>query len=154
MKQLSTLLYACFPLLFVPAGAVAAERGSRDDAVAMVKKAVAFLKKNGRETALQAFIDPHGPFRDRDLYVIVFDLEGNGLAHINPRLIGKPTGDIRGVDGKYILHEQRKLATEKGTGWMDYKCPDPARGRIEAKSTYLEKVDDLVLMCGIYQSPR
>lgn len=145
--MLALWLACCMPA----AGAAGSERATADDAVAMVKKAVAYLKKQGPDKAYAAFNDPRGQFRERDLYVIVFDLEGRGLAHINPRLVGKPTGDIRDADGKAIFQAQRKVAMEQGAGWVDYKWPSPVSGHIENKSTYLERVGDVIVMCGIYK---
>lgn len=149
MKAAVRLLLAALCALCLPAWG--AERSSADDAVAMVRKAVAYLNKHGPDKAYAAFNDPRGPFRERDLYVIVFDLDGKGLAHINPRLVGKTTGDIRDADGKAIFQAQRKLALEQGSGWVDYKWPNPVSGHIENKSTYLERVGDVIVMCGIYK---
>ena len=129
----------------------AGERATAAEAQAMVKKAVAYLQKNGPQKAYAEFNNPQGQFRDRDLYLVVFDMQGNGLAHVNPRLVGKPTGDIRDADGKQIFHAQRKLALEQGKGWVDYKWPNPVGGKIEQKSTYLERVGDIIIMCGIYK---
>jgi cytochrome c len=149
MKKLCYLLMLL--VLAVLGHGQAAAKSSPDDAVAMVKKAVVYLKKNGRDKAVAEYNRPDGPFREGDLYIVVFDMTGLGLAHLNPRLVGKHTGDIRDVDGKSIFQAQRKVALEQGTGWVDYKWPNPVSGRIENKSTYLEKVDDLIIMCGIYK---
>lgn len=131
--------------------AQASERGSAAEAQAMVKKAVAYLQKNGAQKAYAEFNNTQGQFRDRDLYLVVFDLQGTAIAHLNPRLLGKPTGDIRDADGKQIFHAQRKLALEQGRGWVDYKWPNPVSGKVEQKSTYLERVGDIIIMCGIYK---
>lgn len=150
MKKLLHLLMVAF-LVVSSAQAHAGGRGSADEAVAMVKKAVAYLKKNGKDKAYAEFNNPNGQFRDGDLYILAFDMDGLGLAHVNPRLVGKRTGDIKDVDGKHIFQEQRTLALEKGSGWVDYKWPNPLSGRIENKSTYLEKAGDIIIMCGIYK---
>ena len=131
--------------------ALGAERGSAAEAQAMVGRAVLYLQQHGRQQALAEFNRPQGQFRDRDLYLVVFDLQGNGLAHLNPRLVGKATGDIRDADGKQIFQAQRALALDKGRGWVDYKWPNPQSGQVERKSTWLEKSGDLIIMCGIYQ---
>lgn len=140
-------------VLFLMLGplASAAERGSADEAVALVRKAVEYVQKHGKEKAYAEFNNSKGQFRDRDLYIIVFDMNGFGWAHPNARLVGKMTGDIKDTDGKRIFQEQRKLALEAGKGWVDYKWPDPLTQRIENKSTYLEKLGDIIVMCGIYK---
>lgn len=43
------------------------------------------------------------------------------------------------------------VANSKGKGWVDYKWPNPTTKAVEAKSTYIEKTDDLVIGCGIYK---
>ncbi len=68
----------------------AQSKGSKDEAVAMVKKAVAYLKANGRDKALAEISNTQGMFVDRDLYVVVYDMQGNCLAHgANAKQVGK-----------------------------------------------------------------
>jgi cytochrome c len=42
-------------------------------------------------------------------------------------------------------------AKTKGTGWSDYKWANPVTKKIDDKTTYFMKVDDVVLGCGIYK---
>ena len=52
--------------------APAAERSSADEAVAMVKRAVAYYKKNGREKALAEYNNPAGRLpRGRPVHLCV-----------------------------------------------------------------------------------
>jgi hypothetical protein len=46
--------------------------GTREEAQAMVERAAAFLKANGREVALAEFRNPKGQFIDRDLYLVTY----------------------------------------------------------------------------------
>lgn len=39
----------------------------------------------------------------------------------------------------------------EGKGWLDYKWLNPATSTMEQKSTYVEKLDDMVIGCGIYK---
>ena len=48
----------------------AAEKGTAEEAVAMVKKAAALVKSSGKEKAFAEFNNPKGAFVDRDLYVM------------------------------------------------------------------------------------
>ncbi len=67
----------------------AADRGTAAEAEAMVKRAVGFIKEKGPEKAYDEFTNGK-QFKDRDLYVIVYDLEGKNLAQgANPKLVGK-----------------------------------------------------------------
>lgn len=73
-----------FSLLSISSPVSAADKGSKDEAVAMVKRAVALIKSDGKEKAFAAFSDPaNTSFHDRDLYVYAYDMNGVTLAHGN-----------------------------------------------------------------------
>jgi cytochrome c len=140
--------------LFACAGlALAAERGTGDEAVAMVKKAQAFVRASGKDKALAEFSNPQGTFKDRDLYVFVLDRTGNTLAHGgNPKLIGKAMIDLKDADGKLFIKAIVDTAFgAAGKVWVDYKWPNPVSKAVEPKSTYVEKYDDMLIGVGIYK---
>lgn len=152
MKQLfKTIL--CGMLAFgLQSAASATERGTADEAVKLVKKAIAYIKANGKEKAFAEFSNPNGQFKDRDLYIMVYDMQGNNKAHgANAKLIGKNLSEIKDADGKYIVKSFIETATGKGIGWVDYKWPNPVSNVVESKSTYVEKYDDILLGCGVYK---
>ncbi len=68
-------------LALVAGSALAVGRASKDEAVAMVKKAVAYIKSEGPKTAYPAIDDQSGQFVDRDLYIVVYGMDGTVLAH-------------------------------------------------------------------------
>ena len=43
------------------------------------------------------------------------------------------------------------MAQTAGSGWSDYDMLNPRSGRVEPKSMYFERVDDVVIGCGIYR---
>lgn len=131
--------------------AVAADKGTAAEAVAMVKKGVAFVKANGKEKAFAEINNPKGQFVDRDLYIMAYDMKGINVAHgSNPRLVGKNLLEIKDADGVYIIKGLIGIAN-KGSGWFDYKWPNAATKAVEKKSTYVEKVDDILIGVGIYK---
>ena len=135
------------------APAYAAEKGSANEAVAMVKKAVALIKSDGKEKAFAAISDPaNKDFHDRDLYIYVYDLNGVAVAHgVNPKLVGKNLLDMKDNEGKAMIQEMVKVAKEKGSGWVDFKWPNPVTKAVEAKSGYVERTGDLLVGSGIYK---
>jgi cytochrome c len=148
---IKTILIAVCALTF-HASAFASERGSPDEAVALVKKAIGYIKTNGKEKAFAEFSNPNGQFKDRDLYIMVYDMNGNNKAHgANAKLIGKNLSDIKDADGKLIVKSFIETASGKGTGWVDYKWPNPVSKAIEPKSTYVEKFDNILIGCGVYK---
>ena len=136
------------------ASAFAAERASADEAVALVKKAAAYVKANGKDKAFEEFSNPKGQFVDRNLYIFAYDLNGVSLAIGNgnsKKMVGKNLLDMRDANGIYLIKKLIEVANTKGKGWVDYKWPNPVNNTIEAKSSYVEKVDDFLIGAGIYK---
>jgi cytochrome c len=103
---------------FAGAAALAADGANKDDAVAMVKKAVTTIKAEGAEKAYAEFTSKDAKFIDRDLYVVVYQLDGTVLAHgSNPKFVGKDMSDAQDVDGKLYVKERVELAGKQGSFW-------------------------------------
>ena len=85
----------------------AGDQGTKDEAVAMVKKAVEFIKANGNEKAFEEITNPKGKFVDRDLYVVVYDMNAKCLAHgQKANMVGKELIDFKDTDGKEYMKER------------------------------------------------
>ncbi len=136
--------------LALPAGS--AEFASKDEAIAMVKKASSLIKEQGPEKAYAEFDKKPGPFTDRDLYVVVYGLDGKVLAHgANAKLIGKDMIDAQDVDGKYFVKERTELARKQDEFWQDYKFVNPQTKKIEPKQMYCNRVGETAVCAGIYR---
>lgn len=152
MNIVRKLLFVFISIFALLEPAVAGDGGSANEAVAHVKKAAAYIKANGEKKAFAEFSYPSTTFVDRDLYIVVLDLSGTMMAHgVNPKLIGKNLMELKDTDGKYFVKEQMEVAKTKGSGWVDFKWPNPVSKAIEQKSLYVERVGDLVVGCGIYK---
>jgi signal transduction histidine kinase len=153
MKALFGAAALSLSLFAISSNVLAAEKGNKDEAVAMVKKAVALIKSDGKEKAFAAISDPtNTSFHDRDLYIYVYDLNGVALAHgNNPKMVGKPLIGLKDNEGKPMIKEMVDLAKTKGSGWVDFKWPNPVTKAVESKSGYVEKVDDMLVGSGIYK---
>jgi len=152
MKRLFALV-AAFTLALFSFNALAAdaERGTTAEAEALVKKSIAYYKKNGKDKALAEFQKNPGPFVDRDLYVTVYTMNADSLSHINPKMIGKNMMDLRDADGKYHIKERMEAAQKGASGWQDFKFYNPVSKKIEPKRMYWEKYDNLVFAAGAYK---
>jgi signal transduction histidine kinase len=59
---------------------------------------------------------------------------------------------MKDADGKFLIKEILKIGMGKeGKGWLDYKWPNPATGTLDSKRTYVERVEDVILGCGVYR---
>jgi len=142
---------ACLVTGLVTFAAAAADRGTPAEAEALVKKAIAYYQKVGREKAMDEFSKAPGPFVDRDLYVTVMTMQGDSLAHINPKQRGKNMIEFRDPDGKYAIKERVQIAQKDGKGWHEFKFFNPMTKHIEIKRNYLEVYDNLLFSAGAFR---
>jgi cytochrome c len=131
----------------------ASEFGTREEAVAMVKRVQDKFRKDGADATFKAVIDQSTKeFHDRDLYPFIYDLTGLSVAHgARPALVGKNLISLKDQDGKNLIREMIAIATTSGSGWIDYKWPNPITNKIEDKSSYVEKLGDYLVGVGVYR---
>lgn len=135
-------------------GVQAAEGGAtKDQAVAMVKKGVAYVKSAGKDKAYADISDKaNTEFHHEDLYLTVYGLDGTVRAHgANAKMIGKNLIELKDIDGKLFVKERVDMAKTQPTFWQDYKFTNPETKKIEPKSMYCEKLEDSVVCGGIYK---
>jgi cytochrome c len=133
--------------------ASAFEHGTRDQAVAMVKRVQDKFKKDGAEVTFKAVTEKAEEFNERDLYPFIYTLDGTKcVAHgANSALVGKNLIDLRDQDGKFLIRELAETAKSPGHGWVDYKWPNPITKMIDPKSSYVERMGDYFVGVGVYQ---
>ena len=151
MRKIFGVAAAFLFALFSLNAAAAPDRASEPEAEAMVKKAIVEWDKVGKDKALTEFQKSPGPFVDRDLYVTVYDMKANCLAHVNPKMVGKNMMDLRDADGHYQIRERLDAAKQSTSGWQDFKFFNPVTRKIEPKRMYWEKHDGLVFAAGAYK---
>lgn len=140
--------------LAIGAGSLVAaeQRVTVKEAEAMVKKGVAYIKDTPRDKAMADITDKNGKFVDRELYLTVYKLDGTALAHgANEKFVGKNMIDLRDADGKEHIRERMELAKSKNAFWHDFKFVNPVSKKMEPKSMYCERANDLVVCGGIYK---
>ncbi len=125
------------------------DKGTAPEAVALVQKVIASIKANGRQKTID---DVNAKkYVDRDMSVTIISLEGVTLANLNTKLVGKNVLEIKDSNGKAFVKEGIEAVKKQGHAWIDFQWPNPLTQKIEAKSTYSEKYEDLFISCGIYK---
>ena len=141
----------CAAVLSSPA--MAADKGTPDEAKALLAKAVARYKEVGREAALKDFADKSGPYVDRDLYLWCMNKAHIITLHtMVPPLIGKSGETAKDAEGKVFSPQVTDEALAKGVATVDYKFSNPVTKQIEAKTALAQKMsDDEVCAVGYYK---
>lgn len=149
----STMAAMLVAIFVISGGMVSAETGAtKDEAVAMVKKAVAEIKAEGADKAYALISDRSGPFVDRDLYIVVYGLDGMVLAHgADAKRIGTNQIGDKDPDGKAFVQERVELAVKEPSFWQSYKFINPVNNQVEPKAMYCERLDQTVVCGGVYQ---
>jgi cytochrome c len=154
VRNLVTIFFAVFTMI---ASANADEFGTKDEAIAMVHRVQEMFKKDGADATFKAVSDPSiKEFHDRDLYPFIYVRDGDNkglcVAHgARPALIGKNLLGLKDQSGSYLIQALADVANGPGSGWVDYKWPNPISNKIEDKSSYVEKMGDYFVGVGVYR---
>jgi cytochrome c len=147
------LAIVCIATVLALCPSAGAEFGTRDEAIAMVKRVQEHFAKDGLEATFAAVDDKsNAEFHDRDLYPFIYDLTGLNVAHgARPALVGKNLASLKDQNGTYLIQEMIAVAKGPGKGWVDYKWPNPITNKIEDKSSYIERMGDYFVGVGVYR---
>jgi signal transduction histidine kinase len=138
-------------LLFAASAVVADEdRGTAEEAQALVTNAIAFYDSNGREAAFAAYEDKQGQFVDHDLYIFIYGPGRTIDAHgADTNLNGTPVDTLIDINGKPFGTALMDEATEEGV-WVDYTWYNPVTRELHPKSSWVVRHDGYVFGAGIY----
>jgi cytochrome c len=151
-KCLLALLAGLFLSLQVAADEQTAEeqRGTAEEAQALVAKAIALYDATNAETAFAAYNNREGEFVDGDLYIFVYGPDRTVVSHgADVQLIGTPIDTLIDIQGKPFGAAIMDGATEQGV-WTDYTWYNPVNRELHAKSSWIVLHDGYVFGAGIY----
>ncbi len=135
----------------LPLASALAVAPTKDEVVAVVKKAVAFYQANGKVKALVEFNNKEGQFAKGEDYVDVHDINGVCVAHpISPAKVGMNRLDQSDSAGKFYVKDLVDAAKQKPSGWIEYVMKNPVSGKLENKVAYWEVHDGLIFKAGTY----
>jgi signal transduction histidine kinase len=136
-------------VLFAATSVPAAQIGTREEAKAMLERAVVAVKED-EVKAIDMFNKGKGGFRDRDLYVFCANASG-GVLTAHPTNRGKPLQDIEGKHGAPFGQEIMQDATEGTIKETTYWWPRPDSGKPLEKTSFYTKVGDQICGVGYYK---
>ena len=140
-------------VLAAAAAPALAGMATKDEAVAMVKKGVTYIKASGTDKGYAAITGKEAQFVKDDLYLVVYGLDGKVLAHgANEKQVGKDLLELTDVDGKYFVKERVAMVKAKPAGaWQEYKFTNSVSKKIEPKVMYCEKLGETAVCGGVYK---
>ena len=142
------------PILICAVATLSAQE-SKAKTQALVKEAIALAKKSGKEALVKETNNASGRFHVQSgdtAYIFIYDMQGLCIGMgFQTKAIGTNRWDIKDPDGKFILREFVNMVKTKGSGWVDYKFPNPKTNKIEEKTTYVEGLDGWVIGAGAYK---
>ncbi len=157
MKYLSFVMCVFFFLFFSYAlGNAAGEKATKDDCVALTKKAAQMIKTEGLDATLEKINDRKGPFVLKDTYV--FCLTSDSI-----KVIGHPYASAkwRSLDqkdfidphGTLVFQEFIKALENKDEAWVDYMQYRRQAEQPSKKTSYLRKIPghNLIVGAGVYE---
>jgi cytochrome c len=154
IRAIAPLAAAAIADVYFAGGAVvSAEPATKEEAVAMVQKAVAAIKSEGPEKGYAEISNLSGPFVKGDLYIAVVGFDGTLLAYgsdVGER-VGNNVMNIKDSDGKEVVKERIELAKKEPTFWQSYKFINPVTKSIEPKQMYCERLEETIVCGGVYQ---
>ncbi len=130
------------PGIVTPTPKVAAIGTTPADLTALVSRAAAYARENGREKAIAAFNDPNGSFVQDEVYIFAETYEGTALAEpFHHELVGT---NIRNMTDRYGIPLVWNLeeTAQYGIGFVSYDYPNPKNNnRVEPKLSVVSDVD-------------
>lgn len=129
------------------------EQGFADEARELVSRAVDLRRScSSFDSFIREMNAEHASLYDRDMYVFVLSRTGQYLGYAgNPAKVGSRVQEVAGIDGNALM-KSIISQTDVGPGWVEYEISNPLTGQVQTKMSYVLKVDDAYLGCGVYKS--
>ena len=151
MKKKIMILIACLLSfgLFIPYQLIA-QAITPQRVVDHVDKAVQLILDKGEKAAFAELTDPKGKWVDGELYVFIYDLDGNIVAHLNEKLVGKNLLKVKDIKGNNFAADFVRVAkSPKGEGWTEYWWPKPNEKNASPKASFIKRVPGKELLVGV-----
>lgn len=132
--------------------AQANRRGTREEAVAIVKQVKQMWRTIGPEKTMNAVNKLTHNLKNKDLYPFILHFDGYVAAHFFQAIRGLKTADDTDSEGRSIAGQMIQVARTKGRGWTQYTWPNPITKRLDAKESYVEALDrEYLVAVGVFR---
>lgn len=128
------------------------------DLIDLVQDAASLVEEQGLEFACGEFREPGTRWFQDEIYIFVFDMEGNAVCHpTRPALEGQTLLELRDPFGRPIVQNLiRELSGDSDTGWVHYLWPKPDSNTFRWKTSHIRRAvepdgRELIVGSGLYQ---
>jgi cytochrome c len=144
-------LAACLALLVALPASADTDRAGPERAMALVARAVTYLKAHGKDDAAKAFNDPKGPFVQGELYIFVLGTDGHYVAYgADPMLVGADVHDLKDAEGTPIVQQMIDRTASKPDAMVEYVWLNRPENKVEHKRSYVIREGDWIIGAGYY----
>jgi cytochrome c len=145
------VLAACLAVVSLTSVSAKPERVAPERAMALVSRAVTYLKDHGKSEAARAFNDPKGAFVEGELYIFVLDANGRYVAYgADPMLVGADVHDLVDAEGTPIVQQMIERTKGKPDAMIEYVWLNRPENKVEHKRSYVIREDDWIIGAGYY----
>jgi len=153
MHRRSPLLGLVLVAMFIALLARAGLPATPDEARALAEKAAAHMREVGPEKAIADFNRADGGYVDRELFVVVYGPDNRIRSSYGvPVQLGKDATQLKDVEGRPFGQHIIDIARTKGSGWVDCRVTNTVTGKLAARSSWVIRVGDYVVIVGAYRS--
>jgi Signal transduction histidine kinase len=142
-------------LLTSASSVLAEQHGTREQAQAMVAKAIALYDEKGKAAFEVMDQGAASGFRQEDLYIFVIGTgpDARVVAHgLDRQRIGAVVAALTDSRGNAYGKQLLEGATPEGA-WVNYDRVNPESGKEEPKSSWVVLHDGYIFGCGVYIGP-
>ena len=127
-------------------------QGTANEAFELVSRARREFEAAGRAEFVRRINDAGGGWHDRDMYLFALERGGRyaGFAG-NAAKVGTRVQDIAGTNGAVLL-EAIVAQADAEPGWVEYDIAHPQTGVVQTKMSYVMRLGDLYVGCGVYKA--
>ncbi len=160
MKHLSTATNVILAIFFICSSfslaTAAADKATKEDCVALAKKAAQMIETDGVEATLEKINDRKGPFILKDTYVFCLTsdtLKVIGHPYASKRWRSLSQQDYMDPHGTLIFQEFVNALKDKDEAWVEYAQYRPQAEMPSMKTSYIMKIPDqnLIVGAGVYE---
>ncbi len=118
------------------------KRGTREEAIELVRKVKGMWQTLGPQKTLDAVNKLTHNLRNKDLYPFIGHVDGYIVGHFLQALRGINSLENRDMRGTYIYRDMVKMVKTRRRGWVDYTFPNFITKRVDEKTSYVEALDN------------